>query len=82
MNPMTFGRQCLGHDICHHVARRDILNGNETILVGLSNEVILDINVFRSFVKAQIFSKLNRSLIINKEELQMCRLIRLGVFKK
>ena len=82
MNPMALGRECLGHDVCCHVVCRYILNGNETVLIGLSNEMILDINVFHSFMKARIFGKLNSSLVIHEEKLRICRLIGFSEFMK
>ena len=82
MNPMAFGRQCLGHDVCSHVACRNILNGNETVLVRLSNEMIFNINMFRSFVKARVLSKLNSTLVVNEEKLRIAVFIGLSKFMK
>ena len=82
MNPMTFGRQCLGHDVCCHVACRNILNGNETVLVRLSNKMIHNIDMFRSFVKAWVPSMLNISLVVDEEKLRIAGFIGLSKFIK
>jgi len=82
MNPMTFCGKSFGHNVCGHVVHRDVLNGNETVLIGLSNDMILNINVFHSIVKARVFSKLDSSLIIHEERLWIDRFIGFGKFIK
>ena len=77
---MAFGKQGLGLDICGTLARRYIVNSNEPILTGLSNEMILNINVFRYFVKARIISKLTSSLVIHEVKLRIGMFVGLSEF--
>src|SRR5213592_2952704 len=61
---MLFMTQCFCQAVGRHFRCGDILDPNNLVLDGFSNEMMTDVNVFRASVRYGVLSKSDRALVV------------------
>ena len=64
---MLLASECLCKAVGCHLGGRDVLNPDDFVLNGFSNEMVTNVNVFRSSMGDRIFGKRNGALIVREK---------------